>query len=267
MSAQWRPRLGAWPVELGVEFRVWAPRPRTIALEVDGREYPLERDAEGLASIVVEDARVGSRYGYRLDGGNAFPDPASRFQPEGVHALSQVVDPRFEWTDDAWRGLDPDAVTIYELHVGTFTPEGTFASAADHLDHVADLGVTAIEVDNATCALLEDTTVRCWGFNTRGEVGDGTTDARPTPVPVSGLTGVASITEASMANCAVLLDTTAWCWGSNFGGQLGIGTTDPISTVPVQVTGLIGVSSLHSGLAPHSSTGDSPEVYAILADG
>ena len=146
MSAQWQPSLGAWPVELGVEFRVWAPRPRTIALEVDGREYPLERDAEGFASIVVEDARAGSRYGYRLDGGNAFPDPASRFQPEGVHALSEVVDPRFEWTDGDWRGLDPDAVTIYELHVGTFTPEGTFASAADHLDHVADLGVTAIEV-------------------------------------------------------------------------------------------------------------------------
>jgi maltooligosyltrehalose trehalohydrolase len=89
----------------------------------------------------------GDRYRYRLDGAGPFPDPASRSQPLGVHGPSQVVDPgAFRWSDGAWGGADLASLVIYELHVGTFTPEGTFAAAARHLPEVADLGATAVEL-------------------------------------------------------------------------------------------------------------------------
>ncbi len=161
MTAPWRPSLGAWPADRGSEFRVWAPRPESVTLVVDGREYDLERDADGFAAVAIEDASAGARYGYRLDGSALLPDPASRFQPDGVHGLSEVVDPSFAWTDDDWRGLDPDAVTIYELHVGTFTPEGTFAAAAARLEHVAKLGVAAIEV----MPVADFPGARNWGYD------------------------------------------------------------------------------------------------------
>jgi maltooligosyltrehalose trehalohydrolase len=133
----------------GVHFRVWAPRRRMVEVALEGAGSPVRLEAErgGYFSGLARPAGAGSRYRYRLDGGEAFPDPASRFQPDGPHGPSVVVDPgRFEWTDAAWRGVGPRGQVVYEMHVGTFTPEGTWAAAARELPAVADLGVTVLEV-------------------------------------------------------------------------------------------------------------------------
>jgi maltooligosyltrehalose trehalohydrolase len=109
---------------------------------------PLDR-VEGSARFTGFAAGVGppDRYRCRLDRGPLHPDPASRYQPEGVHGASQVVDAgSFRWSDGAWRGLQPDRLVLYELHVGAFTPEGSFAAAAERLPALADLGVTAVEL-------------------------------------------------------------------------------------------------------------------------
>ena len=124
---QWAPSFGAVPVDGGVRFRVWASSPGQLALLVrrdDGlhRLTPV-RDADGIWELFVPDLPVGSRYAYVIDSGTPLPDPASRFQPDGVHAWSEVVDPlAYNWRDEAWRGVDPERLVIYELHVGTFTP-------------------------------------------------------------------------------------------------------------------------------------------------
>lgn len=143
--------LGAWPVSgERTRFRVWAPR-RTrveVALEAGGRlqHLPLARGAEGLFEG-EHPAPVGARYRYRLDGGEAFPDPCSRFQPEGPHGPSEVIDPgAFRWTDAGWRGLSPDGQVLYEVHVGTATPGGTYASLEAELPRLRDLGITALEL-------------------------------------------------------------------------------------------------------------------------
>jgi maltooligosyltrehalose trehalohydrolase len=131
---------------------VWAPKCRRVEVVSEpGDEAPgpvaLAAEGDGYFSGVAPQARAGTRYRYRLDGGDALPDPASRFQPEGVHGPSEVVDPSlFEWTDDGWGGVGPEGQVLYELHVGTFTPEGTWAAAAQQLPALADLGVTCLEV-------------------------------------------------------------------------------------------------------------------------
>jgi maltooligosyltrehalose trehalohydrolase len=140
------------PGGAGVHFRVWAPRRRSVRVVVDGRPAaPLEPEADGYFASLVPQARAGTDYRFELDGGDggdAFPDPASRFQPDGPHGPSRVVDPTaFAWTDHDWRGVRPDGLVIYELHVGTFTPDGTWAAAAAReLAELKDLGVTCIEV-------------------------------------------------------------------------------------------------------------------------
>src|SRR5688572_13313896 len=118
--------------EGGAHFRVWAPRRKRVEvmLERTQRPTPLEAEANGYYAGVVADARADDLYRYRLDGGDAFPDPASRFQPEGPHGPSQIVDPgRFEWTDGEWRGVALKGQVIYEMHIGTFTREGTWEAA------------------------------------------------------------------------------------------------------------------------------------------
>ena len=143
----------------GVHFRVWAPRHRAVAVDFvdDGTEaLPLAPEGNGYFSGTAPAAGAGTRYGFRLgDGKKAsagergfVPDPASRFQPEGPHGPSQVVDPSaYRWADGDWRGpASVDGQVIYELHVGTFTPEGTWTAGAEQLPYLADLGVTAIEV-------------------------------------------------------------------------------------------------------------------------
>lgn len=132
----------------GVRFRLWAPAAQRVDLVLDGRgELPLRRLTAGWFERIEPRAAAGSRYRFRIDGGLLVPDPASRHNPDDVHGASQVIDPTaFDWRDDNWRGRPWDEAVIYELHVGTFSPAGNFAGVAERLDHLADLGITAIEL-------------------------------------------------------------------------------------------------------------------------
>jgi maltooligosyltrehalose trehalohydrolase len=148
-SGGWRPTIGAWPEAGGVRFRVWAPERDRVELVIhDYDSAPtLERDESGYWGAHVPELPAGSLYGYRLDGQGPFPDPASRFQPRGVHGLSRVVDPgAYAWSDRGWKGIGLEELVVYELHVGTFTPEGTLAAAREKLGYVRGLGVTAVEL-------------------------------------------------------------------------------------------------------------------------
>jgi len=130
-----------------VHFRVWAPKRRRVEVVTDDRHSELERDEHGYFSGLTGGLRVGTRYQFRLDGDRTVPDPASRFQPDGPHGPSQIVDPfLYKWADRAWRGITADRHAVYELHVGTFTPQGTYGAAAEHFSELVDLGVTVVEV-------------------------------------------------------------------------------------------------------------------------
>ncbi len=148
----WRATLGAVPVADGTRFRVWAPDARKVEVRIEPRlgsprREPLERVGDGMLEARVTGVRAGDRYAFFLDGTGPFPDPASRFQPEGVHGSSEVVDAAaFVWSDAGWRGVRLEELVLYELHIGTFTREGTFAAAAERLPLLRDLGVTAIEL-------------------------------------------------------------------------------------------------------------------------
>ena len=140
----------------GVHFRVWAPHAREIAVVLDGleahasvplRATPLVGTDQGYFEGLVAEARVGSQYWFRLDDGRCFPDPASRFQPMGPHGPSAVVDPTtYHWHDGGWSGVPRSRLVLYELHVGTFTAEGTWSAARRELPALAELGITAIEM-------------------------------------------------------------------------------------------------------------------------
>ena len=131
-------------------FRVWAPSCRTVEVKVAGppeRLFPMKKDDQGYWEATVPDVGPGARYWYRLDGERDRSDPASRHQPEGVHGPSEVVDHRaFRWKDRAWKGLPLRKYVIYELHTGTFTPEGTFDALIPRIEALRDLGVTAVEL-------------------------------------------------------------------------------------------------------------------------
>ncbi|MEX2317279.1 MAG: malto-oligosyltrehalose trehalohydrolase [Pirellulales bacterium] len=133
-------------------WRVWAPNHKSLELVLfDERgnpsELPMERDPTGIFFREVFGVREGQQYGYRLPGGNVRPDPASRWQPNGVHRPSAVLNPgQFRWTDESWLGVPREKLVIYELHVGTFTAEGTFDAVATRLEALRELGITAIEV-------------------------------------------------------------------------------------------------------------------------
>ncbi|HSF42045.1 MAG TPA: malto-oligosyltrehalose trehalohydrolase [Thermoanaerobaculia bacterium] len=144
----WEPSLGAiYLKNQRCRFRVWAPKARAVEVDVCGsRRVPLEPRDDGYFEVELDGVPPGTTYSFRLDGGDRRPDPASRFQPQDVHGPSAVVDHRFEWTDDAWAGLSLPEHILYELHVGTFTPEGTFDAVIPHLDRLADLSVTAVEL-------------------------------------------------------------------------------------------------------------------------
>jgi maltooligosyltrehalose trehalohydrolase len=163
----WRPSLGAWPEGLGTRFRVWAPKAATVEVVLEGpgdrrARHPLKKDEDGTFAGLVDGMRDGDRYRYLVDGQGPFPDPASRFQPEGVHGPSQVVDPgRFSWTDGSWRGVAPEELVVYELHVGTFSPEGTFDGVTARLPRLRDLGVSAVEL----MPMADFAGVRNWGYD------------------------------------------------------------------------------------------------------
>ena len=131
------------------EFAVWAPLVSKVELHnVAPKELtvPLAKDGQGYHQAIVNGIEPGSQYFYRLDGQKEHPDPASRFQPQGVHGPSQVLDSHFPWEDQSWSGLPLEEYIVYELHVGTFTPEGTFNAVIPHLDELRDLGITAVEI-------------------------------------------------------------------------------------------------------------------------
>lgn len=140
--------IGAEPTPEGAHFRVWAPKRRSVEVVLEnGGATPLDREPSGYFSGVAAAARDGSRYRFRLDGGDSFPDPASRFQPSGPHGPSQVVDPaRFQWSDGGWPGLTLEGQVIYEMHIGTFTREGTWDAARREFAELASAGITVLEL-------------------------------------------------------------------------------------------------------------------------
>ncbi|GIW54065.1 MAG: malto-oligosyltrehalose trehalohydrolase [Nitrospiraceae bacterium] len=165
---------GPWELDLGarllspdrVHFRVWAPRAKAVAVRLIGRDsrpIPLEPRELGYFEATVAGAGDGDRYRYVLNDEQERPDPASRFQPDGVHGPSAVVDPgAFRWTDQGWRGLTKDQLVIYELHVGTFTREGTFPAVIPLLDYLRhDVGITAIEL----MPIAQFPGTRNWGYD------------------------------------------------------------------------------------------------------
>lgn len=166
-TSPWQLEMGAQVIEgERVRFRVWAPTARAVEVEL----YPwpegivrhrMEHEGDSVWSAVVE-APAGILYRYRLDEEWGYPDPCSRSQPEGVHGPSQVIAPQaFRWTDDAWPGLDPQTLVIYELHVGTYTHEGTFDALTGQLDALRSLGVTALEL----MPVMEFPGRRNWGYD------------------------------------------------------------------------------------------------------
>lgn len=163
----WRLERGANLVPDGaVRFQVWAPRVQkmTVRLFSPTRTLPMERDADGLHTATIPGLSPGNRYMYVLDGEErARPDPVSRFQSEGVHGPSEIVEPAaFAWTDHAWRGLSLKDLILYELHVGTFTADGTFTAIIEYLDYLKDeLGITAIEL----MPVAEFPGRRNWGYD------------------------------------------------------------------------------------------------------
>ncbi|HEX4334204.1 MAG TPA: malto-oligosyltrehalose trehalohydrolase [Usitatibacter sp.] len=134
----------------GARFRLWAPASPEVRLEI-GREnprlVPMQAQAQGWHGVRVEGLPAGTAYAFRLPDGSRVPDPASRSNPWDVSEPSALVDPRaFEWTDDAWQGRPWREAVVCEVHIGTFTPGGTFAAATARLDHLAACGVTAVEI-------------------------------------------------------------------------------------------------------------------------
>jgi len=152
--------------EGGVRFRLWAPTARNIelVLQQDDKEHRVAMPAgsDGWRQVDLAAARAGDLYCYRLEDGLCIPDPASRFQPRDVHGPSEIIDPAgFAWQDTAWEGRPWHEAVVYELHVGTFTPAGTYRAAMDRLDYLVDLGITAVEL----MPLADFPGRRNWGYD------------------------------------------------------------------------------------------------------
>ena len=161
-SYPWEHPLGARPLpEGGVELRVWAPNAEGVTARVGAGEHALELVAHGIWQARV-DARPGDDYAFVLDGGEELPDPASRAQPHGLRGRSRILDTAaFGWSDAAWSGVPAEDLVLYELHVGSFTPEGTFDAAIADLPRLRALGGTAIEV----MPIAEFPGRRGWGYD------------------------------------------------------------------------------------------------------
>lgn len=143
-------------------FEVWAPGKDRVDVVVDARRVPMTERAGGFWETTVPDVGAGSRYGFSINGGDTRPDPRSPSQPDGVLGLSEVVDQaQHIWNDSQWRGLSLSGLVIYELHVGTFSPDGTFGGAIQRIPHLLELGVGAIEV----MPVAEFSGERGWGYD------------------------------------------------------------------------------------------------------
>ena len=153
-------RPGAHEQDGRTAFSVWAPLAQSVELELDGARTPLEPFDDGWYGAVHE-AGPGARYGFALDAGDLLPDPASGWQPDGVHGLSAVAPERHRWSDGAWRGMPLDQLVFYELHVGTFTEEGTFDAVIPRLPELGALGVTVVEL----MPVAEFPGGRNWGYD------------------------------------------------------------------------------------------------------
>jgi maltooligosyltrehalose trehalohydrolase len=146
-SFPWWYPVGGQLYKGGASFRVWADGHKDVSVRVQNSEHKLGIESNGYFSGSVPGIREGDTYTFHVDGKGPFPDPASRFQPEGPHGPSQLVDgSRFAWADEAWSEIRLAHQVIYELHIGTFTPEGTWFSAMKQLSELAELGVTSVEV-------------------------------------------------------------------------------------------------------------------------
>ncbi len=204
-------------------FEVWAPRAARVDVHITSpkdRLVSMEPEARGYHHAVVDNVEPGSRYHYRLNGKER-PDPASRFQPEGVHGPSQVVDSKFDWHDQSWSGLLLKDYIIYELHVGTFTPEGTFDAIVPRLDYLKELGITAVEL----MPVAQFPGSRNWGY-------DG---AAPFAAQNSygGPEGLKRLVDAChLTNLAVVLDVVYNHLGpeGNYLAEFGAYFTDRYST-------------------------------------
>jgi maltooligosyltrehalose trehalohydrolase len=149
---------GSW------QFSVWAPQHQKVEIRFtqDRSLVPMERNELGYHCARVTKRLTGAQYYYRLDGSSERPDPASRYQPDGVHGSSQVIDvAAFDWHDSGWKGIALEDTVLYELHVGTFTPEGRLSAIVSHLDELADLGVTTIEL----MPVAQFPGTRNWGYD------------------------------------------------------------------------------------------------------
>ncbi len=149
-----------------VRFRVWAPRASKVELVLIGEQgrscERMEREEHGYFHRTEWEVPEGQRYAFRLDGGPERPDPCSLWQPEGVHGPSAVVRPgRFAWTDQAWKGINREELVFYEVHVGTFTPEGTFDAIIPRLPALRELGITALEL----MPVSQFPGTRNWGYD------------------------------------------------------------------------------------------------------
>jgi maltooligosyltrehalose trehalohydrolase len=146
------------------QFLVWAPFASEVTVHlISPREWtvPLARDARGYHYRIVEGITPGARYLYRVNGGEEFPDPASRSQPEGVHGPSEIISPVFPWQDEGWRNIPLKEFVVYELHVGSFSSEGTFDGVITHLSRLKELGVTAVEL----MPIAQFPGSRNWGYD------------------------------------------------------------------------------------------------------
>ncbi len=146
------------------EFCVWAPKARQVdvhILEPEDRLIPMQGAEKGYFQVVAQDVEPGALYIYRLNEESEFPDPASRFQPRGVHGPSQVMHTEFSWTDTEWKGVPLQDYILYEIHVGTFTAQGTFTAILPYLNYLLDLGITAVEL----MPIAQFPGKRNWGYD------------------------------------------------------------------------------------------------------
>ncbi len=214
--------LGAVVGAGGTTFRVWAPRPEDVHLVLRNgdseRNVPMVPAAGGYREATVADASVGTRYGYVVDGQGPFPDPCSRSQPDGVHGLSEVVDPtRFAWTDSRWEAPEFAELVIYECHIGTFTPGGTFDSAISELPALRGLGVNAIELMPVAAFPGRWN----WGY-------DGVALFAPA-APYGGPDGLRRLVDAAhRTGLAVILDVVCNHFGPN-GNYTGVFSSEYLS--------------------------------------
>jgi maltooligosyltrehalose trehalohydrolase len=157
--------LGAvWVPGGACNFLLWAPKAETVEVHIIhpcDRRVPMQPLEGGYFSAHVDKIAVATRYRYCLDGQWERPDPASRFQPEGVHGPSEVVDRNFAWTDERWSGIPLEQYVLYELHVGTFTPQGTFDAIIPRISELRALGITAIEL----MPVAQFPGTRNWGYD------------------------------------------------------------------------------------------------------